>query len=71
MAQHEVVICAPQRTAIGTFGGTLKATPAPALGEAAISAVLSRSGLPRDAIGTAMMGNVIQAGTKIIARRST
>lgn len=65
MGQHEVVICAAQRTAIGTFGGTLKATPAPALGEAAISAVLSRSGLPGDAIGTVVMGNVIQAGTKM------
>lgn len=29
---REVVLCAPVRTAIGTYNGTLKATPATALG---------------------------------------
>jgi acetyl-CoA C-acetyltransferase len=65
MAQREVVICAPQRTAIGTFGGTLKTTPATALGATAIGAVLSRAALPREAIGTVVMGNVVQAGAKM------
>ncbi|EKM98170.1 acetyl-CoA C-acyltransferase [Acidocella sp. MX-AZ02] len=65
MAHNEVVICAPQRSAIGTFGGSLKTMTAPALGAACINAVLSRAGLAVDAIGTVVMGNVIQAGTKM------
>lgn len=36
MASREIVICAPVRTAIGTYGGTLKDTPAPELGAAVI-----------------------------------
>ena len=44
MSVREVVICTPVRTAIGTYGGSLKATPATALGATAIKAVLDRSG---------------------------
>jgi acetyl-CoA acetyltransferase len=32
MPQHPVVVVAPERTAIGTFGGSLKEIPAPDLG---------------------------------------
>ena len=32
MAMREVVLCAPVRTAIGTYNGSLKATPATDLG---------------------------------------
>ncbi len=69
MEHREVVICNPVRTAIGTFGGTLKATPAPALGAAAIKAVLASAGLDAADIGTVVMGNVIQAGVKMNAAR--
>jgi acetyl-CoA C-acetyltransferase len=65
MASREVVICAPVRTAIGTYGGTLKATPAPDLGAAAIRETLRRTGLDGRDIGTVVMGNVIQAGVKM------
>ena len=65
MEHREVVICNPVRTAIGTFGGSLKATPAPALGATAIKAVLARSGLKGADIGAVVMGNVIQAGGKM------
>ena len=65
MANREVVLCAPVRTAIGTYGGTLKTTPAPQLGAAVVRATLERSGLPGAEIGTVVMGNVIQAGTKM------
>jgi len=65
MEHRDVVICNPVRTAIGTFGGSLKATAAPALGAAAIKAVLARSGLNGADIGTVVMGNVIQAGVKM------
>ncbi|MGA1859845.1 acetyl-CoA C-acetyltransferase [Azospirillum sp. 11R-A] len=65
MAHRDVVICNAVRTAIGTFGGTLKATPAPELGAAAIRAVLARSGLKGSDIDTVVMGNVIQAGVRM------
>lgn len=65
MAHRDVVICNAVRTAIGTFGGTLKATPAPELGAAVIKAVRERSGLKGSDIGTVVMGNVIQAGVRM------
>ena len=65
MANREVVLASPVRTAIGTFGGSLKDTPAPQLGAAAIRAAVSRAGIAPDAIDTVVVGNVIQAGTKM------
>jgi acetyl-CoA C-acetyltransferase len=65
VAHRDVVICNAVRTEIGTFGGTLRATPAPELGATAIRAVLSRSGLKGGDIGTVVMGNVIQAGVRM------
>jgi len=65
MAKTEIVICNPVRTAIGTYGGSLKDTPAPDLGAAAIRETVRRSGLASEAIDTVVMGNVIQAGTKM------
>jgi acetyl-CoA C-acetyltransferase len=37
-SQHAVVFAEPVRTAIGTFGGSLKDVPAPNLGAVAIGA---------------------------------
>ena len=65
MPRPDVVLCTPVRTAIGTFNGTLKTAPAPQLGAAVVRAVLARSGLAGAEIGTVVMGNVIQAGTKM------
>jgi acetyl-CoA C-acetyltransferase len=65
MSQPEVVICNPVRTAIGTYGGTLKDMPAPLLGAAAIGESLKRSGLAADQVQSLVMGNVIQAGVKM------
>jgi acetyl-CoA C-acetyltransferase len=59
------VICAPVRTAIGTYGGTLKDFPAADLGAAAIRATLDRAKLAPGEVGTVIMGNVIQAGNKM------
>jgi acetyl-CoA C-acetyltransferase len=53
------------RTAIGTYGGALKDTPASELGAAAIRESLSRAGLQGQDVGTVVMGNVIQAGIKM------
>jgi acetyl-CoA C-acetyltransferase len=64
-SKHSVVIAEPVRTAIGTFGGTLKDIPAVQLGAAAIGAALKRSDLQPDEIGTVVMGNTVQAGNKM------
>ena len=65
MSQHSVVVVAPVRTAIGTFDGSLKDVPAPDLGAAAIGAAIQHAGLDPEEIGTAVMGQVIQAGAKM------
>ncbi len=65
MGATQVVICNPARTAIGTYGGSLKNIAAPALGAAAISEVMRRSHLAGGDIDTLVMGNVIQAGLKM------
>ena len=63
--RREVVICSPVRTAIGTYGGTLKDTPAVDLGAVVVRATLERAKLPPGEIGTVVMGNVVQAGNKM------
>jgi acetyl-CoA C-acetyltransferase len=63
--QRSVIFAEPVRTAIGAFGGTLKEIPAPNLGAVAIRAAVSRAGIRPDEVQTAVMGNVVQAGTKM------
>ena len=65
MKTREIVLCSPVRTAIGTFNGSLRAIPAPDLGAAVVRETLKRSGLDAAAIGSVVMGNVIQAGNKM------
>lgn len=65
MARSEVVLCAPVRTAIGTYGGALKALPASELGAAVIRAAMERDGLQGSDIDTVVMGQVVQAGAKM------
>lgn len=65
MAKPDVVICNPVRTAIGTYGGSLKSTPATDLGAVVVKAVLDRSGLDPAKLGAVVMGNVVQAGNKM------
>lgn len=65
MSKPEIVLCTPVRTPIGAYGGTLKDTPAPELGAAAVRETLRRSGLPADEIDAVVLGNVIQAGVKM------
>ncbi|HET8693797.1 MAG TPA: acetyl-CoA C-acetyltransferase, partial [Aquabacterium sp.] len=61
----DVVLCHPVRTAIGTYGGTLKDVAAPDLGAAVIRESLQRAGLAPDKVQSVIMGNVIQAGVKM------
>src|ERR671935_484264 len=58
----EVVVSTPLRTAIGTFGGTLKDVPATELGATVVREVLSRSGVAGQQVDQVITGNVLQAG---------
>ena len=64
-SQRLAVFAEPVRTAIGTFGGSLKDVPAPSLGATAIGAAVKRAGIRPDEVQTVVMGNVVQAGTKM------
>ena len=65
MSQTNVVLCAPVRTAIGTYGGSLKDLAAPALGSIVIKDTLSRAKIDGGSIDTVVMGQVVQAGAKM------
>src|SRR4029077_9979987 len=69
MTSRSVVFAEPVRTAIGTFGGTLKEIPAPTLGAVAIGAAVVRAKLRPEEVETVVMGNVVQAGTKMTPGR--
>lgn len=61
--QRDIVIVGMARTAIGSFGGTLKDTPLTTLATTAVKAALERSGAAADAVGHVVMGNVIPTET--------
>lgn len=65
MVMREVVICDPVRTAIGTYNGSLKATPATELGAIVVREALDRSKFDKSKLGAVIMGNVVQAGNKM------
>lgn len=59
MSQREVFVVGGARTAIGTFGGSLKDVPTTRLATLAVKAALERSGVDPGAVGHVVMGNVI------------
>lgn len=59
MSKRDVVIVSAARTAIGTFGGSLKDVPLSTLATAAVKAALNRSGTDPASVGHVVMGNVI------------
>lgn len=65
MTTRHIVLCHPVRTAIGTYGGSLKDLPAAELGAVVIKDSLKRSGLSGDKVESLVMGHVIQAGGKM------
>lgn len=65
MTLPEIVLCAPVRTAIGTYNGTLKNTPATALGADVVRETLKRAQLDPAKVQTLVFGHVIQAGCKM------
>ncbi|MDR5587721.1 MULTISPECIES: acetyl-CoA C-acetyltransferase [Clostridium] len=58
----EVVIVSAVRTALGSFGGSLKTVPAVELGATVIKEAVNRAGIKPEAVEEVIMGNVIQAG---------
>src|ERR671932_400459 len=58
----EIVISTPLRTAIGTFGGSLKDVPAVDLGTTVATEVLNRSGLDPEQVDEVIVGNCLMAG---------
>lgn len=65
MSTQSVVLCSPVRTAIGTYGGSLRDIPAPALGSVVIKEALARAKVDGESIGSIVMGQVVQAGAKM------
>ncbi len=59
MSGPQVLVVGTARTAIGTFGGSLKDTPLTELGTIAVRAALQRSGVDPALVGHVVMGNVI------------
>lgn len=57
-----VYICSAARTAIGTYGGTLRDVPAAQLGIAAANAAVERAGVDKTAIDEVLFGQVLQGG---------
>ncbi len=65
MDKSHVVLCAPVRTAIGAYGGALKAISAPDLGAKVIKAALDRAELEGGDVDAGIMGQVVQAGARM------
>ncbi len=65
MSEVQVVLCHAARTAIGTYGGSLKAIPATKLGATTIAETLRRSKIAAADIDAVVMGHVIQAGARM------
>ena len=69
---REVVIASAARTALGSFGGSLKDVPAAELGAIVIKEAVKRAGIDPEQVEEVVMGNVIQAGLgQNVARQAT
>ena len=59
---REVVLVGACRTPVGTFGGTLKDTPAVQLGKVVMQEALKRAGIKGEQLDEVIFGCVLQAG---------
>lgn len=59
---NDVVIVSAVRTAIGSFGGSLKSVSAVELGTAVVKEAISRANISADLVDELIFGNVLQAG---------
>lgn len=64
MTTREIFVISAARTAIGTFGGSLKDVPNTQLATIAVKAAITRAGITPDVVGHVVMGNVIPTDTK-------
>ena len=64
MSTREIFVVSAARTAIGTFGGSLKDVPNTQLATTAVKAAIARAGIAPDMVGHVVMGNVIPTDTK-------
>jgi acetyl-CoA C-acetyltransferase len=60
---HEIVIVAAKRTALGSFGGSLSSIPAHKLGAEVIASLLKKTGVNKDQIDEVILGQVLTAGS--------
>ena len=60
---HEIVIVAATRTALGSFGGSLSSIPAHKLGAEVIASILKKTGVNKDQIDEVILGQVLTAGS--------
>src|SRR6187402_1657094 len=65
MSTQQIVLSSPVRTAIGAFNGSLKGVAATELGATVVRETLRRAKLDPAAVGSVVLGNVIQAGNKM------
>ena len=59
---REVYLAAMCRTAVGSYGGSLKDVPAAKLGEIVITEAIKRAGITAEDVDEVFFGNVLQAG---------
>ena len=64
MTQRDIFVVGAARTAIGTFGGSLKDVPNTQLATTAVKAAIERSGVAPAEVGHVVMGNVIPTDTR-------
>ena len=68
----EVVIVGAARTAIGSYGGTLKSVSARKLGAVVIKEAMKRAGVQPEQVEEVIMGDVLQGGLgQNVARQMT
>ena len=60
---HEIVIVAATRTALGSFGGSLSSVPAHKLGAEVIASLLQKTGVNKNQIDEVILGQVLTAGS--------
>ena len=68
----EIVLAGACRTALGSFGGSLKDTPAAELGSIVIKEAIARAGIKPTDVDEVIMGCVLQAGLgQSVARQAS
>jgi acetyl-CoA C-acetyltransferase len=63
MAQQEVVVLSGVRTAIGSYGGSLKDNPPTELGAAVVREAVKRATIKPEEVGHVVFGNVVHTDT--------